>query len=151
MRMRYNKEHIVRRLFQPSPALHPVTPDTPRIPAESVGSLIAGRYRVEAYLAGGGFAHIYGVRDLKLGTLRAIKEATYYDSVSKRQFEEEADMLINLSHLHIVRGYSLLTSGQKHYLVMDYIDGPTVEDVVIDYIKVWRRAPETSVALNWIL
>jgi Protein kinase domain len=131
---------------QPIPAGSPQQP--PPLPP---GAVLRGRYRIESYIGGGGFAHIYRARDLNMGYIRAIKEAFYRDPATQRQFEVEAEILLNTIHPNLVRAYTYFEQGTRLYLVMDYVEGQTLEDIAIEYIRRTGRAlPETQV-LDWMI
>jgi hypothetical protein len=120
-------------------------------PALAPGVLLRNRYLIEGYIGGGGFGHIYRARDTALGHLRAIKEAFYQDQNSRRQFQLEAEFLLNARHLNLVRGYSVFEAHGRLYLVMDYVDGHTLEDIAIDTIRRTHLPPTEAQVLDWIL
>ncbi len=130
--------------MQPSPAMQ-------QPPALAPGILLRNRYLIEGYIGGGGFGHIYRARDTALGHLRAIKEAFYQDQNSRRQFQLEAEFLLNARHPHLVRGYSVFEAYGRLYLVMDYVDGHTLEDIAIDTIRRTHLPPSEAQVLDWIL
>ncbi len=127
------------------------TPAMSQPPALAPGVMLRNRYLIEGYIGGGGFGHIYRARDTALGHLRAIKEAFYQDQNSRRQFQLEAEFLLNARHANLVRGYSVFESHGRLYLVMDYVDGHTLEDIAIDTIKRTRLPPSEAQTLDWIL
>ena len=120
-------------------------------PALAPGVMLRNRYLIEGYIGGGGFGHIYRAHDRALGHLRAIKEAFYQDQNSRRQFQLEAEFLLNARHPNLVRGYSVFEAYGRLYLVMDYVDGHTLEDIAIDTIKRTRLPPSEAQVLDWIL
>jgi hypothetical protein len=113
--------------------------------------VLRSRYRIEAYIGGGGFAHIYRARDLNMGYTRAIKEAFYRDAATQRQFEVEAEILINAVHPNLVRAYTYFEQGTRLYLVMDYVEGQTLEDIAIEYIRRTQRALPEAQVLDWMI
>ena len=66
-----------------------------------------------------------------LAARRAIKENTSAAADALAQFEQEARLLANLSHPNLARvtDYFVLP-GQGQYLVMDYIDGQDLDDML---------------------
>ena len=133
----------------PQPAPLPALPAQP--PALAPGTLLAGRYLIQGYIGGGGFGHIYKAHDKVLGHRRAIKEAFYRDVQTQRQFRLEAEFLLNARHPNLVRGYAVFEQSGRFYLVMDYVDGNTLEEIAIQHIRrSGRPLPEAQV-LDWIL
>lgn len=133
----------------PQPAPPPSLPAQP--PALAPGTLLAGRYLIQGYIGGGGFGHIYKAHDKVLGHRRAIKEAFYRDVQTQRQFRLEAEFLLNARHPNLVRGYAVFEQSGRFYLVMDYVDGNTLEEIAIQHIRrSGRPLPEAQV-LDWIL
>lgn len=131
------------------PAPQPVLPAQP--PALAPGTLLAGRYLIQGYIGGGGFGHIYKAHDKVLGHRRAIKEAFYRDVQTQRQFRLEAEFLLNARHPNLVRGYAVFEQSGRFYLVMDYVDGNTLEEIAIQHIRRTGRPLRESQVLDWIL
>jgi hypothetical protein len=136
----------------PAAAAPPAPPAPPaQPPALATGTLLAGRYLIQGYIGGGGFGHIYRAQDRVLGHRRAIKEAYYRDAQTRRQFQLEAEFLLNVRHPNLVRGYAVFEQAGLFYLVMDYVDGQTLEDIAIEHIRrTGRPLPEARV-LDWVL
>jgi Protein kinase domain/zinc-ribbon domain len=120
-------------------------------PALAPGTLLCGRYWIEGYIGGGGFAHIYQARDTILGHRRAIKEAFYYDPYTQQQFRLEAEFLLNARHPNLVRGYATFEHLGRFYLVMDHVDGHTLEEIAIRHIRHTGRPIAEAQILDWML
>ena len=144
---------------QPVPAMPAVAPPQPastaaapaQPPALASGTLLAGRYLIQGYIGGGGFGHIYKAHDKVLGHRRAIKEAFYQDAQTQRQFRLEAEFLLNARHPNLVRGYAVFEQAGRFYLVMDYVDGNTLEEIAIQHIRRIGRPLHEAQVLDWIL
>jgi serine/threonine protein kinase len=104
-----------------------------RIVNERVTAQQIGKYHVIGPLAAGGMGVIYRAVDPTLGRPVAIK-AMRREFVSERKlverFRNEAMALARLSHPHIAVLYEYLEDAGTHYMVMEYIDGLTLEQVV---------------------
>jgi serine/threonine protein kinase len=98
-------------------------------------SIVGGRYRVVKALGGGGMKLVYLAEDLRLVARRCalaemVDSFTSPDMQSQAvsAFQREADMLAELNNEHIPRIFDRFSEANHHYLVMEYIDGPTLDD-----------------------
>jgi serine/threonine protein kinase len=96
--------------------------------------LIGSRYQIVKKLGGGGQKSVYLAEDLRLNRRQcALAEMVdSFDDAQERQraiadFEHEADMLASLRDEHIPQIYDKFSEGQNHYLVMEFVDGNTLE------------------------
>jgi hypothetical protein len=101
------------------------------------GAVLAGRYRIERFLAGGGMGRVYLARDQRLDDRQcAIKEVfdRFNDPEERARaieyFHREAGTLSQLKHPAIPAIVDRFGEGNCHYLVMDYIEGTNLEDEV---------------------
>ncbi len=97
-------------------------------------TIVGGRYRVTRPLGGGGMKLVYLAEDLRLASRQcALAEMvdTFTSPETQKQavaaFQREADMLAQLSNEHIPRVFDRFSDQNHHYLVMEYIDGITLE------------------------
>ncbi|HEX6541804.1 MAG TPA: protein kinase [Ktedonobacterales bacterium] len=121
-------------------------------PALAPGTLIAqGRYLIQGYIGGGGFGHIYRAQDTMLHHYRALKEAFSSDLHARRQFRLEAEFLLNVRHSNLVSAYAVFEESNRLYLVMDYVDGLTLEDIAINHIRRTGRPLDEAQVLDWII
>jgi hypothetical protein len=90
-----------------------------------------GPYEVIAKLGEGGMGEVYKARDTRLDRTVAIKvlpEALAADPHFRERFDREARVISQLTHQHICTLYDV---GEQHgtaYLVMEYLEGQTLED-----------------------
>jgi len=101
------------------------------------GTVLQNRYRIIRQIGGGGQALVYLAEDTNLGSLRAIKELTPDPNASPQerqaaydQFQREARILTELNHPNLARVWDHFRVGGNAYLVMDYIDGQTLEEIM---------------------
>src|ERR1700722_20338584 len=100
-------------------------------------TIVGGRYRVSHALGGGGMKLVYLAEDLRLSTRRCAL-AEMVDSFTSPEmqqqavaaFQREADMLAQLNNEHIPHIFDRFSEANRHYLVMEYIEGTTLEEEV---------------------
>ena len=110
-----------------------------------VGTILHGTYKIESYLASGGFGNTYLAKNIEFDETYAIKEFfvkgvcqrdgnsttisvsnaenTNSFEQQREQFKKEARRLRSLSNPHIVKVYDLFEENGTAYYVMDYVDG----------------------------
>src|SRR6266516_732266 len=93
------------------------------------------RYRIISQVGKGGFGAVYKATDLQFGNrLVAIKEMSQsglsqQDLVeATNAFTREALMLASLAHSNLPRIYEQFTDAGRWYLVMDFIEGETLQE-----------------------
>ena len=90
-----------------------------------------GPYEILAPIGAGGMGEVYRARDIKLGRDVAIKVlpvAFANDSDRMARFEREAQVLASLNHPHIAAIYGLEESDGMRALVMELVEGPTLDE-----------------------
>ncbi|WP_187355441.1 serine/threonine protein kinase [Paenibacillus tengchongensis] len=98
----------------------------------SEGDLFRDRYRIIGLIGTGGMSRVYLAEDLRLpGKHWAIKESRAEPLLSS-DVQAEAEMLITLSHPHLPRITDFFPPDSEGYcyLIMDYIEGVTLEEYV---------------------
>lgn len=94
---------------------------------------LGGRYQIEEQIGGGGMAVVYRAVDTLLGRLVAVKmlRPQYAgDEEFVTRFRQEAQSAARLSHANIVSLFDVGTVDGEYYIVMEYIDGPTLKDII---------------------
>ena len=92
------------------------------------------RYMIVRTIGQGGMGAVYQARDIKRQTIYAIKEMSLsmVPPAERKQavanFKTEARMLAGLSHPNLPTFSGFFTEGARHFLVMEYIDGFTLEE-----------------------
>src|SRR5579871_865034 len=94
--------------------------------AGKVDELSLGSYVVLDLLGEGGMGQVFKARHAKLGKVVALKVirrdyTTHPDAV--RRFQREIEAASRVSHPHIVHSLDAESSGDSHFLVMEYIEG----------------------------
>src|SRR2546422_9048482 len=96
-----------------------------------------GPYEIVAPLGAGGMGEVYRARDTKLGrdvALKLLPPAFTADADRAARFEREARLLASLNHPHIGAIYGFEDAGNVPALVLELVEGDTLDDRV-------RRGP----------
>lgn len=96
-----------------------------------VGSLIAGKFRLEELIGEGGQAFIWKARHLELDSEVALKilRAAAKDHTQTERLRKEARAVVKLNHPAIVRVSDLGETPQGNpYFVMELLDGENLAD-----------------------
>ena len=94
------------------------------------------RYMILRTIGQGGMGAVYQARDMRRGTICAIKEMSLsMVPVEERpqaiqNFRGEAKILSALNHPNLPTFSGLFTEGLRHFLVMEYIEGQTLEQLL---------------------
>jgi serine/threonine protein kinase len=94
------------------------------------GSELDGRYRLSEPVGRGGMATVWRARDTRLGrdvAVKLIAEARLSEPGFIERFEREAQIAAHLSHPNLVTVHDLRIDSGQPYLVMEFIEGETLE------------------------
>jgi eukaryotic-like serine/threonine-protein kinase len=96
---------------------------------------VAGRYVIERRLGAGGMSTVFEARDTVLERSVAVKllaEHLADDEAFVYRFRREALSAARLQHPNIVQVFDSGQdeSTQRHYIVMEYVDGPSAADII---------------------
>src|SRR5919206_405020 len=97
------------------------------------GTLLSGRYELEDLLGQGGMAQVYRGTDRVLGRTVAVKVlAPSYarDQNFVQRFRREAQAAARLNHPGVVSVYDTGSDDDVHYIVMEYVAGRTLHDIL---------------------
>jgi serine/threonine-protein kinase len=103
-------------------------------PDPRIGRSVSGRWRIESLKGRGAFARVYRARALDDGGAVAVKyldEKVAHAAEPVARFQREVTVLATLTHPAIVR---VLASGYDDglpYLVMEYVDGITLQSALL--------------------
>jgi eukaryotic-like serine/threonine-protein kinase len=99
----------------------------------TVGTVLAGRYKVESTLGSGGMAVVYRAEDDILGRTVALKtlHQDYAEMPSfRRRFRQEARAMASLDHQNIVKVYDISQDGEVPFIVVECVAGRDVGDLL---------------------
>ncbi|MFN2412078.1 MAG: serine/threonine protein kinase, partial [Pyrinomonadaceae bacterium] len=94
------------------------------------GTLLQGRFVIEESLGSGGMGAVYLATDKKFGSRVAIKERAYEHAELAEAFEREARLLNNLHHPVLPHVSDYFIENDRHFLVMEYIDGTDLSEML---------------------
>jgi serine/threonine-protein kinase len=98
---------------------------------------IAGRYRIDRRLGAGGMSTVFLAQDTVLERPVAVKllaEHLADDEAFVARFQREALSAARLQHPNVVQvfDYGLDDSSHRHFIVMEFVDGPSCADLLRD-------------------
>jgi serine/threonine protein kinase len=105
----------------------------------ALGTLLGGRYRLDAQIGRGGMSTVYRAFDVVLERPVAIKlmhREIAAESEQLERFRREARSVAQLNHPHIV---TVIDAGEESsseggpgspYIVLEYVDGETLKDLI---------------------
>lgn len=115
-----------------------------------MGTVLAGRYRIDRYLSSGGFGNTYVATNVTLGSTVAIKEFFLNEMTNRdgdgmsvqvsnpvnqplfeqqlAKFNTEARRISGIRNAHVVGVHDLFEENGTAYYVMDYIDGESLAE-----------------------
>ena len=132
----------------PEKAQHVDTPPSSSVSASEVegkavprrlapGTVLSGgRYKIEKLMASGGMGAVYRAIDTRFNRPCAVKEMLdeFNNETERAQavewFSREATLLLDLNHPCIPRVRDFFAENGRNYLVMDFIDGHTLAEIL---------------------
>jgi eukaryotic-like serine/threonine-protein kinase len=118
--------------------------------------LLAGRYELLEKIGDGGMAVVYKAKDKLLNRYIAIKilrpEFTK-DPTFVENFKRESQAAAGLQHQNIVGVYDVGREGNINYIVMELVDGQTLNEIIakeapMDYRRVIEITKQVAAALR---
>ncbi len=101
--------------------------------ASAAGVLLAGRFELQSTLGRGGMATVYRAWDhagQRPCAVKVLSELLSGDEQFRRRFRQEAAAAQGLTHPNIVRVEDWGEAGSHHYIVMEYVAGGTLRDLM---------------------
>lgn len=99
------------------------------------GTLVAGRYRIEALVGVGAMGMIYRAADERLDlpvALKVLRPELTVRGGDEERFVRELVLARQVSHRNVVRIHDLGEDGGLAFLTMDYVEGRSLQDVLRD-------------------
>ncbi len=104
------------------------------------GELLQDRYQIQEIVGVGGMGSVYRARDTNFTAIRLVAIKEMLNQVADpmirktifQNFEREANILATLRHPAIPRIYDYFTIGERAYLVLEYIAGKDLDDILAE-------------------
>lgn len=124
------------------------------------GTVLRNRYEILELVGQGGMGAVYKASDRRLeGRICAVKEIlphlsenttseTELEQITE-QFRTEASILARLDHPHLPKVSDYFANANREYLVMDFVEGRDLQEIVQDAKRRNEFLVETQV-LTWI-
>jgi serine/threonine protein kinase len=120
----------------------------------SSGAVLRERYEIVALIGRGGMGAVYEARDRRLpGRRCAAKEIHLPPDIgsaaaaqAREQFQQEARTLARLDHPNLPKVSDYFSTGEHDYLVMDYVPGRDLHQIVQEAARQGRFLDEAQVA-----
>lgn len=96
-------------------------------------TVLGNRYEIIKKIGDGGMAFVYKAKDILLNRVVAVKVLRpefVDDDEFLGKFKREAEAVASLSHPNIVNVYDVGEDGKVHYIVMEYIDGQNLKEII---------------------
>ena len=96
-------------------------------------TILGNRYQIIRKIGDGGMAFVYEAKDKLLNRTVAVKvlRPEFVDDEDfLKKFKREAEAVASLSHPNIVNVYDVGEDGKVHYIVMEYVDGQNLKDII---------------------
>lgn len=98
-----------------------------------IGRLLNGRYKIVRKVGSGGMADVYEGFDTKENrtvAIKVLKEEYSNDPQYLRRLSREARAMVTLKNEHIVTLYDMGNDGDIHYLILEYVNGITLRELM---------------------
>ena len=92
-----------------------------------------GKYKLLGHIGTGGMSSVYLAEHMRMGDKRAIKvlpKSRVRDATYLARFQLEAKAIASLNHPNIVLAYDIDNEGDVHYIVMEFVDGVDLQQLV---------------------
>ena len=96
-------------------------------------TILGNRYQIIKKIGDGGMAFVYQAKDKLLNRIVAVKvlRPEFVDDKDfLAKFKREAEAVANITHPNIVNVYDVGQEGKVHYIVMEYVDGQNLKEII---------------------
>ena len=116
-----------------------------------IGKRLDGRYEIREIIGVGGMAYVYKAYDTiddRIVAVKILKEEFLNNEEFVRRFRNESKAIAILSHPNIVKVYDVSLGENLQYIVMEYIDGITLQEYMDQQKDIrWKEAVHFTVQI----
>jgi formylglycine-generating enzyme required for sulfatase activity/tRNA A-37 threonylcarbamoyl transferase component Bud32 len=94
------------------------------------GTVLENRYELVRLIKFGGFGEVYEAKHRNLNKVLAVKRTLANTEAQRRALKREARFLAHLSHVRLPKVTDHFDNEHGHFLVMDFIDGEDLGEIV---------------------
>lgn len=97
---------------------------------------ISGKYKLMEHLGTGGMGSVYLCEHVMMRrrvALKVLPTDRVHDPVTLERFFSEARAVAALDHRNIVRAYDIDHENDMHFLVLEYVDGSSLQHIVTKF------------------
>ena len=105
---------------------------------ENINNKISDRYLIKKHIGHGGMADVYLAYDEVLNrevAIKMLRKDMLLDPIALLRFKHEACASSKLIHPNIVEIYDVNEYNEKQYIVMEYVPGQTLKQLINDRIQ----------------
>ena len=99
---------------------------------QQAGDVVAGRYRLIETLGNGAMGQVFVAENVSIGrrvAVKVLKAELLADPQFRRRFQQEAEACAAIEHRNVARFFDLVV-GDPTFLVMEFVPGPTLAEVL---------------------
>ena len=117
----------------------------------TVGEVIGGRYKLIESLGSGGMGEVFVAENISIGmrvAVKLLKPELLANPEFRQRFQNEAQAVAAIEHPNVARFFDLVV-GDPTFIVMEYVRGETLADLIRKGAISGDRALEIATRLCW--
>lgn len=94
---------------------------------------LSGRYEIIEQVGVGGMSYVYKAYDTrrhKIVAIKMLKDELSFDDEFVKKFQSEALACKDIRQVNVVSAYDVVDEGNMHYIVMEYVEGITLNKYI---------------------